>query len=225
VTDVVVAQGLSRSYGSGAAAVHAVREAELRLAEGELAVLSGPSGSGKTTLLSLVGGLDTPDTGTITVAGLELARLDRDGRERFRRDVTGWVFQAAGLLPILSSVENVMLPLLTQGRRELEARAAALDALATVGLSERAEHRAQELSGGEQQRVSLARALAKGPRLLIADEPTGELDSETALVVMQLLRGVAAGGTAVLVATHDAAFRDFADQVLLMEDGRCRRAG
>ncbi len=225
MTDVVVAQGLSRSFGSGGTVVHAVRDAELRIAEGQLAVLSGPSGSGKTTLLSLVGGLDSPDTGTITVAGLELAHLDRGARERFRRDVTGWVFQAAGLLPILSSAENVMLPLLTQGRPESEARAAALAALATVGLSDRAEHRAQELSGGEQQRVSLARALAKGPRLLIADEPTGELDSETALVVIKLLRGVAAGGTAVLVATHDVAFRDFADQVLLMEDGRCRLAG
>jgi putative ABC transport system ATP-binding protein len=193
---------------------------DLDVDEGQLVVLLGRSASGKTTLLSLAGGLDRPDSGSVKVAGQDLGRLDDDGLTAFRRDVTGWMFQAAGLLPMLTAEENVALALRIQGRSVVEAQQAARAALATVGLMDRAHHRGYELSGGEQLRVALARALVKNPDLLLADEPTGQLDSETARSVMGLLRTVAQDGATILVATHDEAFAEIADRVLTIEDGR-----
>jgi putative ABC transport system ATP-binding protein len=209
-------RGVSRNFDS----VTALRDVDLEVDEGQLVVLLGRSGSGKTTLLSLAGGLDRPDSGSIVVAAHDLTHLDEAGLTKFRRDVTGWMFQAAGLLPMLTAEENVALALRIQGRSVVKAQTAARAALAVVGLEERANHRGYELSGGEQLRVALARALVKNPDLILADEPTGQLDSETARSVMGVLRTVAQDGATILVATHDEAFAEIADRVLTIDDGR-----
>ncbi|MEV0323868.1 ABC transporter ATP-binding protein [Streptomyces sp. NPDC050658] len=216
----VVVEDLHRSYGSGPAAVHALRGVSFTVPRGELVALKGRSGSGKTTLLNLVGGLDTPDAGKITVEGLELAGLDEDGLLELRRDRVGFVFQSFGLIPILTAAENVGVPLRLK-KTEPRARAERVALLlALVGLADHAEQRPGELSGGQQQRVAIARALANEPSLLIADEPTGQLDAETGLAVMELLRAVVRSqGVTALVATHDAALLDLADRVLELGDG------
>jgi putative ABC transport system ATP-binding protein len=209
-------RGVSRNFDG----VTALRDVDLEVEEGQLVVLLGRSGSGKTTLLSLAGGLDRPDSGSIVVAARDLTHLDEVGLTKFRRDVTGWMFQAAGLLPMLTAEENVAVALRIQGSSVVKAQTAARAALAVVGLEERAHHRGYELSGGEQLRVALARALVKNPDLLLADEPTGQLDSETAQSVMGVLRTVAQDGATILVATHDEAFAEIADRVLTIDDGR-----
>ncbi|MEV8315806.1 ABC transporter ATP-binding protein [Streptomyces sp. NPDC059900] len=216
----VVVEDLHRTYGSGASAVHALRGVSFTVPRGELVALKGRSGSGKTTLLNLVGGLDTPDAGKVTVEGLELAGLGEDGLLELRRDRVGFVFQSFGLIPILTAAENVGVPLRLRKTepRAREERVALL--LALVGLADHAEQRPGELSGGQQQRVAIARALANRPSLLVADEPTGQLDAETGLAVMELLRAVVRGeGVTALVATHDAALLDLADRVLELRDG------
>lgn len=216
----IVVEDLHRTYGSGASAVHALRGVSFSVPRGELVALKGRSGSGKTTLLNLVGGLDAPDAGKITVEGLELAGLGEDGLLELRRDRVGFIFQSFGLIPILTAAENVGVPLRLRKTdpHAREERVALL--LALVGLSDHAEQRPGELSGGQQQRVAIARALANKPSLLIADEPTGQLDAETGLAVMELLRAVVRGeGVTALVATHDAALLDLADRVLELRDG------
>ncbi|GGV46552.1 ABC transporter ATP-binding protein [Streptomyces longisporoflavus] len=216
----VVVEDLRRTYGSGASAVHALRGVSFAVPRGELVALKGRSGSGKTTLLNLVGGLDTPDAGKITVEGLDLAELGEDGLLELRRDRVGFIFQSFGLIPILTAAENVGVPLRLRKTdpRAREERVALL--LALVGLADHAEQRPGELSGGQQQRVAIARALANKPSLLIADEPTGQLDAETGLAVMELLRAVVRGeGVTALVATHDAGLLDLADRVLELSDG------
>ncbi|MEV8022170.1 ABC transporter ATP-binding protein [Streptomyces sp. NPDC086554] len=218
--DAVVVEDLHRSYGTGAAAVHALRGVSFTVPRGELVALKGRSGSGKTTLLNLVGGLDTPDAGKITVEGLELAGLGEDGLLELRRDRVGFIFQSFGLIPILSAAENVGVPLRLKKTdpRAREERVELL--LALVGLADHAGQRPGELSGGQQQRVAIARALANEPSLLIADEPTGQLDAETGLAVMELLRAVVRSeGVTALVATHDTALLDLADRVLELSDG------
>lgn len=216
----VVVEGLHRTYGSGAAAVHALRGVSFAVPRGELVALKGRSGSGKTTVLNLVGGLDVPDAGKITVDGLELADLGENGLLELRRDHIGFIFQSFGLIPILTAAENVGVPLRLRRTepRAREERVALL--LALVGLTDHAGQRPGELSGGQQQRVAIARALANKPSLLIADEPTGQLDAETGLAVMELLRAVVRSeGVTALVATHDAALLDLADRVLELSDG------
>ena len=210
---VVVARGLSKRFGG----VQAVREADLEVAEGELVLLLGRSGAGKSTLLSLIGGLDRPDAGTVTVAGQEVPALRGADLDRFLQKTVGWVFQTSGLLPLLTAAENVSLALRLMGKPEGPAMQAALTALDSVGLAARAQHRGNELSGGEQQRVAVARALIKAPHLLLADEPTAQLDTETARSIMALLRE--ASGTAILFATHDESATEVADRVVRMEDG------
>lgn len=217
---MVVVEDLHRSYGSGASAVHALRGVSFTVGRGELVALKGRSGSGKTTLLNLVGGLDTPDAGRITVDGTELSALGEDGLLALRRDRVGFVFQSFGLIPILSAAENVGVPLRLRraAPREREERVALL--LALVGLGDHAAQRPGELSGGQQQRVAIARALANSPALLIADEPTGQLDAETGLAVMELLRAVVRSeGVTALVATHDPQLLGLADRVLELGDG------
>ncbi|MFI6692146.1 ABC transporter ATP-binding protein [Streptomyces sp. NPDC050433] len=217
---MVRATGLHRSYGTGAAAVHALRGVSFTVPRGELIALKGRSGSGKTTLLNLVGGLDSPDAGQITVDGTDLATLGENGLLALRRDRIGFIFQSFGLLPILTAAENVGVPLRLRRAdpREREERVALL--LALVGLGDHAAQRPGELSGGQQQRVAIARALANRPALLIADEPTGQLDAETGLAVMELLRAVVRSeGVTVLVATHDAQLLGLADRVLELADG------
>jgi putative ABC transport system ATP-binding protein len=187
---------------------------------GELVALKGRSGSGKTTLLNLVGGLDSPDRGTITVDGTDLSGLGEDGLLALRRDRIGFVFQSFGLIPILTAAENVGVPMRLRGTepREREQRVELL--LSLVGLADQAAQRPGELSGGQQQRVAVARALANRPALLIADEPTGQLDAETGLAVMELLRAVVRSeGVTALVATHDAQLLGLADRVLALSDG------
>ncbi|WP_030902713.1 ABC transporter ATP-binding protein [Streptomyces sp. NRRL F-5126] len=216
---------LHRSYGSGAAAVHALRGVSFTVPRGELVALKGRSGSGKTTLLNLVGGLDTPDSGTVTVDGTDLSTLGEDGLLALRRDRIGFVFQSFGLIPILSAAENVGVPMRLRktAAREREERVELL--LALVGLADHAAQRPGELSGGQQQRVSIARALANRPALLIADEPTGQLDAETGLAVMELLRAVVrAEGVTALVATHDAQLLGLADRVIELSDGHITEA-
>jgi putative ABC transport system ATP-binding protein len=222
IGDVLVAEGLCRGFGDGDARVEAVRSAHLRVMQAELVVVLGRSGAGKSTLLSLCGGLDQPDEGRVTVVGQDVGAMHHAERDLFLRHTVGWVFQAAGLLPLLSAEENVALALRLTGADEAQALAGARRALGSVGLGERAGHRGNELSGGEQHRVALARALIKSPALLIADEPTAQLDSETARGMMALIRKAAESGTAVLLATHDESAAEVAHRVLLMEDGHVR---
>ena len=218
---LVEVRDVHRTFGSGATAVHALRGVSLQIAPGELVALVGRSGSGKTTLLNLVGGLDRPDSGTVHVAGTDVGALDDDGLVTLRRDVVSSVFQTFGLVPVLSAAENVGVPL--RLRRlpadEREARVARL--LDLVGLTPHATQRPDELSGGQQQRVALARALAGSPRLLVADEPTGQLDRETGLAVMALVRGIVeAEGVTALVSTHDPVMIALADRAVQVVDGR-----
>lgn len=222
MSDAAVIEDVSKHFADGGARVDALVDVNLRVHEGELVVLLGRSGAGKTTLLSLVGGLDLADEGRITVCGEDVGALRGAALEAFRRRTVGWAFQTAGLLPLLSAVENVSLPLMLLGRPPSLSMADAATALAAVGLAERARHRAYELSGGEQHRVALARALAKAPPLLLADEPTAQLDSETAREIAGLIRRAANEGTAVLFATHDRAVAELADRVVEIEDGRIR---
>ncbi|MEU5400548.1 ABC transporter ATP-binding protein [Streptomyces sp. NPDC005963] len=217
---MVRVENLHRSYGSGAAAVHALRGVSFEVGRGELVALKGRSGSGKTTLLNLVGGLDSADEGRITVDGVELAGLGEKQLLELRRDRIGFVFQAFGLIPILSAAENVGVPMRLRRthQREREERVQLL--LSLVGLADHASQRPGELSGGQQQRVAIARALANRPALLIADEPTGQLDADTGLAVMELLRAVVRGeGVTALVATHDAQLLGLADRVIELSDG------
>ncbi|NGO81836.1 ABC transporter ATP-binding protein [Streptomyces sp. YC504] len=217
---MVVVDGVHRSYGSGAAAVHALRGVSFSVPRGELVALKGRSGSGKTTLLNLVGGLDAPDGGTITVDGLDIGSLGENGRLALRRDRIGFVFQSFGLIPILSAAENVGVPLRLRKADPTEREERVELLLSLVGLAEHGKQRPGELSGGQQQRVAIARALANRPALLICDEPTGQLDAETGHAVMELLRAVVRSeGVTALVATHDAAMLDLADRVLELSDG------
>ncbi|MFF3487255.1 ABC transporter ATP-binding protein [Streptomyces sp. NPDC002701] len=220
-TDTMVrVENVHRSYGSGTTAVHALRGVSFDIPRGELVALKGRSGSGKTTLLNLVGGLDEPDDGRVTVDGLDLSGLGENGLLELRRDRIGFVFQSFGLIPILTAAENVGVPMRLRRTdpREREERVELL--LSLVGLADQAAQRPGELSGGQQQRVAVARALANNPALLIADEPTGQLDAETGIGVMELLRAVVRSErVTALVATHDAALLDLADRVLELSDG------
>ncbi|MEU3961781.1 ABC transporter ATP-binding protein [Streptomyces buecherae] len=218
--DMVRVRNLRRTYGSGPAAVHALRGVSFDVPRGELVALKGRSGSGKTTLLNLIGGLDTPDAGEILVDDTDVVGLGESGLLQLRRDRIGFVFQSFGLIPILSAAENVGVPMRLRKAppAEREERVALL--LSLVGLADHAEQRPGELSGGQQQRVAIARALANRPALLIADEPTGQLDAETGLAVMELLRAVVRSeGVTALVATHDANLLGLADRVLELSDG------
>ncbi|MFC9060447.1 ABC transporter ATP-binding protein [Streptomyces sp. NPDC057074] len=221
VTETMVrVEDVRRSYTQGTAVVHALRGVSFEVPRGELVALKGRSGSGKTTLLNIVGGLDAPDAGRVEVDGRDLADLDEDGLLALRRDRVGFVFQSFGLIPILTAAENVGVPMRLRraAAREREERVALL--LALVGLADHAAQRPGELSGGQQQRVAIARALANNPALLIADEPTGQLDAETGHAVMELLRAVVRSeGVTALVATHDATLLDLADRVLELRDG------
>ncbi|OIJ93273.1 ABC transporter ATP-binding protein [Streptomyces colonosanans] len=220
---MVRVENVHKSYGQEAAAVHALRGVSFDIPRGELVALKGRSGSGKTTLLNVVGGLDTPDRGRVTVDGLDLSELGEDGLLALRRDRIGFVFQSFGLIPILTAAENVGVPMRMRRAdvREREERVELL--LSLVDLADHAAQRPGELSGGQQQRVAIARALANNPSLLIADEPTGQLDAETGHAVMELLRAVVRSEqVTVLVATHDATLLDLADRVLELRDGEIR---
>jgi putative ABC transport system ATP-binding protein len=218
---MVAIRETSRTFGSGHTAVHALREVSFTVHRGQLVAVCGRSGSGKTTLLNIIGGLDSPTGGSLEINGREVTRMTQRERLALRRSTVAFIFQSFGLIPMLSAAENVGIPLRITGTpsRAREERVAAM--LAIVGLSEHAAHRPNELSGGQQQRVAIARALAGRPELLIADEPTSQLDLETGRQIMRLLLTVVRSeGITALVATHDEALIDLADEVLRLEDGR-----
>jgi len=218
---VVETHDLVREYDVGGGVIRAVDGISLAVEPGQLVAVRGRSGSGKTTLLSILGALDRPTSGSAHVAGLPVSEMPEKELVGFRRRTIGFIFQSFGLLPILSAAENVEIPLrlVAEDPRKREARVQEL--LELVGLADRAGHRPFELSGGEQQRVAIARALANRPRLLLADEPTGQLDSQTGRDVMTLIREIVRReGTTAVVATHDPALIDLADRVVELRDGR-----
>ncbi len=220
---VVAVDQVTRTFGTGHTATRALRGVSFTITPGELVALRGRSGSGKTTLLNIVGGLDRPDQGTVQVSGHEVTALSERERLRLRRETVAFIFQSFGLIPILSAAENVGVPLRIAGRPATEREERVRLMLDIVGLSPHAQQRPGELSGGQQQRVAIARALAGRPDVLLADEPTGQLDSETAKQIMRLLRVVVQSEqTTALVATHDPNLIDLADRVLQLEDGQIR---
>ncbi len=218
---MVSVDGVTKTYGSGPAASHALRGVSFVVPKGKLVALRGRSGSGKTTLLNIVGGLDRADGGSVFVSGLDVTAMSDADRMKLRRTSVSYIFQSFGLIPILSAAENVGVPLRIVGMRAREREERVRLMLDIVGLGDHARQRPGELSGGQQQRVAIARALAGSPSLLLADEPTGQLDSETAKQIMRLLRAVVQSeGVTALVATHDPNLIDIADTLLELEDGR-----
>jgi putative ABC transport system ATP-binding protein len=220
-TDMVSVQNVTRTFGTGPAAAQALRGVTFTIPAGQLVALRGRSGSGKTTLLNIVGGLDRADTGTVHVAGSDVSAMSDAERMQLRRSSVAFIFQSFGLIPILSAAENVGIPLRIAGMAPKKREERVKLMLDIVGLADHARQRPGELSGGQQQRVAIARALAGRPQLLLADEPTGQLDSETAKQVMRLLRTVVQSeGVTALVATHDPNLIDIADSILILEDGK-----
>ena len=209
-----------RVHGTGDAAVHALRGASMDVRPGELVAVMGPSGSGKSTLLHLAGGLDTPTSGDVVIEGVTLSTLNRRGLAELRRRSVGYVFQDFNLIPGLTAAENVALPRELDGERARAARALALQALEQVGVADLADRFPDDMSGGQQQRVAIARAVVGDRRLILADEPTGALDSETGEAVLALLRDRVDAGAAGVLVTHEARHAAWADRVVFIRDGR-----
>lgn len=211
-------EAVSKTYGTGPGAVAALRAVDLEIRRGEFVAISGPSGSGKSTLLHILGLLDRPKEGRYLLEGRDVTALPDRELSALRGRRIGFVFQSFHLLPRASALENVMLPLLYAG--EPDAAARAREALARVGLSARERHRPGELSGGEQQRVAIARAIVKRPDLILADEPTGNLDGRTGLEILELLSQIRAGGVTLVLVTHEARVAERAERVIELQDGR-----
>jgi putative ABC transport system ATP-binding protein len=217
-TKAVLATDLTRRYGEGATAVDALRGVSLDVAAGQLVAVMGPSGSGKSTLMHLLAGLDKPTSGTVTIAGTEIANLDDARLTRLRRDHIGFVFQFFNLLPMLTAEENVLLPQTIAGVKP--DRAWVDELLARTGIADRRTHRPAELSGGQQQRVAIARALVTRPTIVLADEPTGNLDSKTGGEILELLRAsVDDYGQTIVMVTHEGRAASIADRILFLADG------
>jgi putative ABC transport system ATP-binding protein len=217
---ILAAIDVSKTYHTGADEVEALRSINLNVGAGDFVAVMGPSGSGKTTLLNCLSGLDDIDSGTVMVGGKAINELSDADRTRHRAEAMGFVFQAFNLIPVFTATENVELPLLLAGRPAKEARAAAQATLERVGLGHRLNQRPNELSGGEQQRVTVARALAGQPQIVWADEPTGNLDSETAAQVMGLLRELHAEGLTLMLVTHDEEIGATAERRIVVRDGQ-----
>jgi lipoprotein-releasing system ATP-binding protein len=223
MSEVLNVTDLKRSYRQGGVTIHVLRGVNLTVAQGEIVALLGPSGSGKSTMLQAIGLLEGGFEGSIRIAGEEAAKLDNEGRTRVRRDQLGFVYQFHHLLPDFTAQENVVLPQIIHGATRAEADARANSLLTTLGLSHRLDHRPSKLSGGEQQRVAVARALANQPALVLADEPTGNLDEATADVVfVEFLRLVREEGTAAVVATHNERLAARMDRVVRLHEGLLR---
>ena len=217
--DMLAARGLRRYYGREPAVVRAVDGVDLAVASGETVAVMGPSGCGKSTLLHLLGGLDRPTAGQVWLSGERIDQLSERALARRRRDAIGFVFQAFHLMEELTAVENVELPALLAGRSPRAARRRATGLLDQVGLADRARHLPSALSGGQRQRVAIARAMANDPALLLADEPTGNLDSEATLDVLRLFESLHAAGQTLVIVTHDARIAATADRLISMRDG------
>jgi putative ABC transport system ATP-binding protein len=220
MTAVLQLTAVSKVYGDGPNAVHALRDVDLTVVRGELVAVMGPSGSGKSSLLTIAGSLEEPTAGDVRVDGTPLRDLTAKERARLRRRAIGFVFQDFNLLAGLTAAENVAMPLELDGTSAREARVAALDALARLGVAERAGHFPDELSGGERQRVAIARAVVGERQLLLADEPTGALDSVNSEAIMRLLREACHRGAAGVVVTHEAHLASWADRIVFLRDGR-----
>ena len=221
---IVSVRGLTRDYQQGTITVHALRGVDLDVVPGEFTALMGPSGSGKTTLLNLLGGLDAPTAGSIQIEGRQLENLSPGERSDLRRDRLGFVFQAFNLIPVLSAAENAEFVLMLQGVPAKERRARALAVLGSVGLEDMADRRPFELSGGQQQRVAVARAIAGKPAIVLADEPTANLDSTTGNELIALMEKLNHDqGVTFIFATHDPKVKDAAHRVVWMEDGQILR--
>jgi len=210
---------VSKVYGQGAAEVHALRDVSLDVGQGSMVAVMGPSGSGKSTLLTIAGSLEVPTSGQVLVAGQDLATMSRNGKARLRRRSVGYVFQDFNLLPGLTAAENVALPLELDGAGTRRAREAGLRVLTDLGLAERASNYPDQLSGGERQRVAIARAVVGDRQLLLADEPSGALDSVNAEAVMRMIHAACRRGIAAVVVTHDAQLASWADRVVFIRDG------
>jgi len=211
---------VSRTYGDGAAEVRALADIDLSVDAGAMVAVMGPSGSGKSTLLTIAGSLEDPTSGDVVVCGADLAKLSRNGKARLRRRSIGFVFQDFNLLPGLTAAENVALPLELDGVSARKARTAGLNALESLGLADRASAFPDQLSGGERQRVAIARAVVGEHQLLLADEPSGALDSANGEAVMRLIHAACKRGMAAVVVTHDAQLASWADRVVFLRDGR-----
>jgi putative ABC transport system ATP-binding protein len=217
---VLELRAVSKVYGQGATEVVALHEVDLTVSPGQMVAVMGPSGSGKSSLLTIAGSLEAPTSGEVLVGGGKLAEMSRDELARLRRRTVGYVFQDFNLLPGLTAVENVSLPLELDGLSARRARAAGMTALERLDLADRAGHFPDQLSGGERQRVAIARAVVGDRRLLLADEPTGALDSATGEAVMRLIRQACKQGVGAVVVTHDAQSASWADRVIFLRDGR-----
>jgi putative ABC transport system ATP-binding protein len=220
VVSVLEMRHVSRTYGQGAAEVRALDDVDLSVEAGSMVAVMGPSGSGKSTLLTIAGSLEEPSSGEVLIGGAALAKMSRNGRAQLRRRVIGYVFQDFNLLPGLTAAENVALPLELDGTSARKARLAGLRALDELGLGERAGNFPDQLSGGERQRVAIARAVVGDRRLLLADEPSGALDSVNGEAVMRLIHAACKRGVAAVVVTHDAQLASWADRVVFLRDGR-----
>jgi putative ABC transport system ATP-binding protein len=223
----VKVENVEKVYRLGEIPVNALKDVSMELQKGEFVAVTGPSGSGKTTLLNLIGALDKPTKGKIYIDGKDLTTLKEKGLTNLRRHTIGYIFQFYNLIPVLSAFENVELPMLIAGTPKKEREERARQLLASVGLTDRADHRPDELSGGEQQRVAIVRALVNKPSVVLADEPTGDLDTKTGTEVMHALRDLSSSEEAtVIVVTHDPIVADLASKIFEMRDGkiiRCRQ--
>jgi putative ABC transport system ATP-binding protein len=223
VTDPIASTGLVKTYHQGDEVIHALRGVDLTVVRGEFVAITGASGSGKSTLLHIIGGLDRPDEGEVMLEGKRISEMSDEDLSLVRRRRLGFVLQFFNLLPTLSALENAAFPLLLDGRADALDRARS--SLESVGLTGRVDHRPAHLSGGEQQRVALARALVTQPAVVLADEPTGNLDSLTGEDILKLLRATADAGQTIVMVTHDARSASYADRVLRIVDGRLAEVG
>jgi putative ABC transport system ATP-binding protein len=219
---LIEARDVTKIYGSGRTAVKAVDSVSFSIERGELVLLMGPSGSGKTTLLTLISGLLKPTSGSIYIDGIDITKLSQRELARLRLEKIGFIFQHFNLLSALTALENVMVPLTIKGVKESEARERAIALLKDFGLGDRMNHKPEDLSGGEQQRVAVARAVITNPDIIIADEPTANLDSKKGREVMELIHKRVKGGRGAIIASHDPRVERFADRILYLEDGRLK---
>jgi putative ABC transport system ATP-binding protein len=218
---VIEAVGLTKELHLGKTVIHALRGVDLTIGRGEIVSIIGPSGSGKSTLLGILGGLDKPTSGTIAIDGVNISRMNEDQLTEIRNEKIGFIFQFFNLIPTLTALENVALPMQFAKKRIPNPNKRAKELLDTFGLKDRMGHRPFELSGGQQQRVAIARALANNPPILLADEPTGNLDQESGLVVIQALRQIQqTSNTTIIIVTHDPTLSDYAGRVVQLIDGR-----